>query len=235
MPHAISVSRSGQRTEITFPTFHNPVRITPLYHASLLIEEGNKSFYVDPAKPSQFAGLPPADLILITDASAGHMDRGAITSIRTPGTELIGAPAVVKAIGKGHALNNGEMTNLFGWFIEAVPMYSLRRAAPAGQIDHPKGRGNGYVLTYGSKSLYISGETGAIPEMRMLRGIDLAFVSMDSMRSMSPGEAADAVKAFHPGIAIPYAYGESDPRVFAKDLQGTGIEVRLLDWYPQKR
>ena len=52
--------------------------------------------------------------------------------------------------------------------------------------------------------------------------------------SMTPEEAADAVKAFHPKIVIPYHYHGSDLTVFQKALQGTGIEVRLLDWYPKE-
>jgi hypothetical protein len=44
------------------------------------------------------------------------------------------------------------------------------------------------------------------------------------------------VKAFHPAIAIPYHYNsmkqKSDITVFQKALAGTGIEVRLLNWYP---
>lgn len=222
------------RTKLTLTTYHNPVQLTVLYNASLLMEEGNKAFYIDPARPANFAGLPRADVIVITDAGRGHMDREAISAISTRGTEIVAPRNVVKALGKGHGLSNGEMTNLFGWFITAVPMYSIQRGPAAGQLYHPKGRGNGYVLTYGSKSFYISGETEAIPEMRALKGIDVAFVCMDARYDMSPDEAADAVKAFHPGMAIPYAYGESDPRVFAKDLQGSGIEVRLLDWYPKQ-
>jgi L-ascorbate metabolism protein UlaG (beta-lactamase superfamily) len=231
----VFAQNAGGRTKLTFTTFHNPVEITPLYHASLLIEEGNKAFFVDPAKPAPFAGLPPADVILITDAAAGHMDRESISAISTRGTEIIAPAAVVGAIGKGHALANGEKTNLFGWFVAAVPIYSPKRGPSPGRVYHEKGRGNGYVLTYGSKSFYISGDTEATPEMRALKGIDVAFVCMDSRYDMSPDEAAEEVRAFHPGIVVPYAYGESDPRKFAKDLQGTGIEVRLVDWYPKAR
>jgi len=235
MRQAVVVRTSRSRTELTFQTFHNPVRVTPLYHASLLIEEGNKAFYIDPATPASFAGLPPADVILITDTSSGHLDRQAISAITTPGTEIIGPIAVVEAIGKGHALANGETTNLFGWFISAVPMYNMRRGPSPGQVYHQKGRGNGYVLTYGSKSFYISGETEAIPETLALQGIDIAFVCMDSRYAMSPEEAAKTVKAFRPEIVIPYAYGDSDPRVFARDLNGTGIDVRLVEWYLKTR
>ena len=48
---------------------------------------------------------------------------------------------------------------------------------------------------------------------------------------MSPGEAAEVVEAFRPKMAIPYQYRGSDPRVFAKNLEGTGIEVKLVNWY----
>ncbi len=225
---------SGARTVLTFSTFHNPVRITLLYHAGLLIEEGNKTIYVDPARPAELLNLPPADVILITDTDAGHMDLQVIPKISTRGTEIIAPLAVVKAVGKGHPLANGEMTNLFGWFITAVPMYNVSRGPTPGQVYHEKGLGNGYVLTYGSKSFYISGDTEAIPEMRALKGIDVAFLCMDARYTMSPDEAADAAKSFHPEVAIPYAYGSSDPGVFAKSLQGTGIDVRLVNWYPGK-
>jgi L-ascorbate metabolism protein UlaG (beta-lactamase superfamily) len=89
---------------------------------------------------------------------------------------------------------------------------------------------------YGGKRFYFSGDTEGVPEMRALKNIDVAFVCMNLPNTMSPEEAADAVKAFHPSIAIPYHYRSSrqssDPTVFEKALQGTGIEVRLLNWYP---
>jgi len=48
---------------------------------------------------------------------------------------------------------------------------------------------------------------------------------------MSPAEAADAVKAFHPKVVYPYHYGESDLKVFDAALKGTGIDVRIRNWY----
>jgi len=67
--------------------------------------------------------------------------------------------------------------------------------------------------------------------MRALRGVDVAFVPMNLPYTMTPQEAAEAVKAFKPKIVIPYHYRGQDLQVFAKALIGTGIEVRLLDWY----
>jgi len=68
--------------------------------------------------------------------------------------------------------------------------------------------------------------------MRSLKNIDVAFICMNLPYTMTPEEAADAVKAFHPKVAIPYHYKGQDTAVFKKALDGTGIDVRLLDWYP---
>ena len=69
--------------------------------------------------------------------------------------------------------------------------------------------------------------------MRALKKIDVAFVCMNLPYTMPPDEAADAVKTFHPKIVIPYHYRGSDLAGFRKGLEGSGIEVRLLEWYPQ--
>jgi L-ascorbate metabolism protein UlaG (beta-lactamase superfamily) len=216
----------------TFETSAGPVKITPVFHASMLIEAGGKAIYVDPAKPGNFAGLPPADLVLITDIHGDHMDPVTILSISKSGTQIFAPPAVVKTVTTAGPIANGVTIAWNGWSIEAVPMYNLKRGPAAGQFYHDKGRGNGYVLTYGGMRFYISGDTEGIPEMRALKNIDVAFVCMNLPYTMPPDEAADAVKAFRPKVVIPYHYRGSDLGVFQKGLEGTGIEVRLLDWYP---
>ena len=61
--------------------------------------------------------------------------------------------------------------------------------------------------------------------------IDVALVCMNLPYTMTPEAAAEAVRAFHPAIVYPYHYSGSDTNAFAKALAGTGIEVRLRDWY----
>jgi len=102
---------------------------------------------------------------------------------------------------------------------------------PNGTPFHPKGRGNGYVLTYGGKRFYFAGDTEGTPEMRALKNIDVAFIPMNLPYTMSPAEAANAVKAFKPKVVIPYHYRGQETQKFADALKGSGIEVRLLDWY----
>src|SRR6202167_1001226 len=216
-----------------FPTPAGPVKITPLYHASTLIEAGGKVIYLDPAKPAKLAGLPKADLILITDIHQDHMDPDWINQISKPETEILAAPAVVATVTSAKPIANGETKRCQGWTIEAIPAYNLKRGPEPGKFFHDKGRGNGYVITYGGKRFYFSGDTEGVPEMRALQNIDVAFVCMNLPYTMPPEEAADAVKAFHPKIVIPYHYRGSELAVFKKGLEGTGIEVRLLEWYPK--
>ena len=208
-------SQAGRQTQ-TFQTSAGPVKITPIYHAALMIQAGNKTIYLDPAKPANVSGLPPADLILITDIHGDHMDPALIAAVSKPGTEIMAPPAVVKTVVSAKPISNGETKTWNDWTIEAVPMYNMKRGPAPGQLYHPKGRGNGYVLTYGGERFYFSGDTEGTPEMRALKNIDVAFVCMNVPYTMTPDEAADAVKAFHPKIAIPYHYQGSDIHVFAK-------------------
>jgi len=110
-------------------------------------------------------------------------------------------------------------------------MYNLQRGFQ-GELFHTKGRGNGYVVTLGGKRIYVAGDTECTPEMKALRNIDVAFLPMNLPYTMTPAEAADCAKAFKPKIVYPYHYRGQDPKAFAAALKGSGIEVRLRDWYP---
>src|SRR5713226_474365 len=232
---AVCAIAQTTRPSQTFETSAGPVKITPIYHASTLIEAGGKAIYLDPAKPSNVAGHPKADLILITDIHPDHMDPAAIAEISKAGTEILAPPTVVATVKTAKPISNGETKTWQGWTIEAIPAYNLNptRGPAPGKLFHDKGRDNGYVLTYGGMRFYFSGDTEGVPEMRALKNIDVAFVCMNLPYTMPPEEAADAVKAFHPKVVIPYHYRGSDLTVFQKRLEGTGIEVRLLDWYPK--
>lgn len=216
----------------TISTSSGPVEITPIQHASFTLRAGNKLIYVDPSPSELFQNKSKADLILVTDIHGDHMDRGAIDALSGPGTQIIAPAAVAKSISSAKIIGNDENANWGDWKIEAVPMYNLKRGPSPGELYHPKGRGNGYILTYGGTRFYVSGDTENTPAMRSLKNIDVAFVCMNLPYTMPVTEAATAVKAFHPKIVYPYHYRGQDPKKFAELLKGTGIEVRLRDWYP---
>jgi L-ascorbate metabolism protein UlaG (beta-lactamase superfamily) len=212
-----------------FSTSAGALRLTPIQHASLMIQAGGKVLYVDPASGS-YDGLPQADYILITDIHGDHMDPKLVDKLRKPTTVILAPKAVAEKVAGCTVISNGETKTAGSFKVEAIPMYNLKPAAD-GQIYHEKGRGNGYILTYGGKRFYFSGDTEGIPEMKALRNIDVAFVCMNLPYTMTPEAAAEAVRAFHPAIVYPYHYSGSDTNAFAKALAGTGIEVRLRNWY----
>jgi L-ascorbate metabolism protein UlaG (beta-lactamase superfamily) len=127
---------------------------------------------------------------------------------------------------------NGQTKTVAGVSIEAVPMYNLQRGPAAGQLFHTKGRGNGYLLTLGGKRVFIAGDTECVPEIKALKNIDVVFLPMNLPYTMPPAEAADCVKAFKPKIVYPYHFQGQKPEEFADALKGSGIEVRMLNWYP---
>jgi len=177
--------------------------------------------------------MAPGGLILITDIHGDHMDGADVAALSNAQTTVIAPAAVQKTITQAKVLANGGTTAWHEWKITAVPMYNIVHNQPSGQPFHDKGRGNGYVLTYGGKNFYFAGDTEGTPEMRALKNIDVAFIPMNLPYTMTPAEAADAVRAFHPRVAIPYHYKGQDIARFKAGLQGSGVEVRLLDWYPQ--
>jgi len=210
-----------------FQTSAGPVEITPIQHASLMLTAGGKVMYVDPAQGS-YDGRPQADYILLTDIHGDHMAPAIIDKLRKADTVILAPKAVADQVKGCTVISNGETKTIGPFRAEAIPMYNL---TPDRLQYHTKGRGNGYVLTYGGKRFYFSGDTEGTPEMKALRNIDVAFVCMNLPYTMTPAEAAEAVRAFHPAVVYPYHYRGQDVTVFAKALAGTGIDVRLRDWY----
>jgi hypothetical protein len=78
---AVTLTTFSAAQTQTFDTSAGAVKITPLNHASTLIEAGGKTIYLDPAKPAKFEGRAKADLILITDIHGDHMDPDSIKDL----------------------------------------------------------------------------------------------------------------------------------------------------------
>ncbi len=207
------------------------LEIVPITHASLILKWEGKTVHVDPWSKGDYQGQPQADLILVTDIHGDHMDAEQISKVSKTGTVVIAPAAVQQTIKQARILNNGEQTTVMGIQIQAVPMYNLKRGPEAGKLYHTKGRGNGYILTFGDRRIYISGDTECIPEMKDLKDIDAAFVCMNLPYTMTPEEAAGCVNAFKPEVVYPYHYRDSDMDAFKRAVTAPGVKVELLDWY----
>jgi L-ascorbate metabolism protein UlaG (beta-lactamase superfamily) len=215
------------------PTEQGEIAIVPLLHGTLRLELGKQVVYVDPYKSDLLADAPKADLVLITDIHPDHFDPPALDKVRKLETKIVAPPVVTEKVPGATPLKNGAKTTVDGLAIEAVPMYNLTRGPKPGALFHDKGRGNGYVLTWGGKRIYLAGDTECTKEMRALTNIDVAFVPMNLPYTMPPEEAAECVKAFRPKIVYPYHYRGSDLSVFQSAVSALpNVEVRLRDWYP---
>jgi L-ascorbate metabolism protein UlaG (beta-lactamase superfamily) len=214
-----------------FPTSAGIVRLTPVEHATFVLEGGGMTIYVDPAT-GNFEGLPKADLIILTDIHPDHFVPATIDRVKKDGTVIFAPESVAKTLTAAQILHYGDTKRWEGWTVEAVPAYNIQHGPSLGTVFHDKGRGNGYVLSYGGKRFYISGDTEPIPEMAALKNIDVALMCMNLPYTMSPEEAITAVKSFKPKVVIPYHYRGSDLSILQKGMAGSGTEVRLLEWYP---
>jgi L-ascorbate metabolism protein UlaG (beta-lactamase superfamily) len=215
----------------TIPASGGNITIVPVNHATLQIRYGSHVIDVDPVAQANFGSLPAPDIILITDIHGDHLDPAAVSKLKQGTTTVVAPAAAASKLGGATVIANAETKTVDGVEIEAVPMYNLQRGPAAGQLFHDKGRGNGYILTLGGKRIYIAGDTECTPEMRALKNIDVAFVPMNLPYTMPPSEAAECVKAFKPKIVYPYHYRGQNLHEFATALEGTGIDVRIRDWY----
>jgi len=207
------------------------IRVTAITHGSFQLEYGGKVIHVAPTSAGDYSAAKQADLVLVTDIHQDHLDPAAIARVRKAGAPVVAPAAAAEKIEGPTVIANGETKTVAGLLLEAVPMYNLQRGPSAGQLFHPKGRGNGYVLTLGARRVYVAGDTECTDEMRALKNIDLAFVPMNLPYTMPTGEAAECVKAFKPKVVFPYHYRGQNPEEFKSALQGEPIEVRLLKWY----
>ncbi len=212
-----------------FPTPQGDLAITFLGHGSLLLTFRDAHIYVDPyGEVADYSQLPKADLVLVTHEHFDHLDPQALAAIRTPSTVVVANPAGAAKVEGAIAMRNGEAQTVAGFAVEAVPAYNLQHKRPDGQPFHPKGIGNGYVLTVGGLRIYVAGDTENIPEMKTLRQIDIAFLPMNLPYTMTPEMVAEAARSFHPRILYPYHYGNTDTSRLLALLKGeTGIEVRI--------
>jgi len=213
----------------TVKTSAGDLKITFIGHGSLMFTFGGKVIHVDPvSKEADYARLPKADLILVTHQHGDHLDAKAVDILRTGKTVLVMTEACAQQVKGGMVMKNGEVKNVGGLKIEAVPAYNLVHMRSEGKPFHPKGEGNGYVITFGDKRVYVAGDTENIPEMKKLEKIDVAFLPMNLPYTMTPEMVADAARSFKPKVLYPYHFGETDTSKLLGLLKDSKeIEVRI--------
>lgn len=205
--------------------------ITFVGHGTLMFEYGGLTVHADPTlRESDYEGMPKADLILITHEHGDHLDPDAVARLRKDETEIVVNKGSAGRLDGSVVMNNGDIRTVSGLKIEAVPAYNIINKRDNGQPYHPKGNGNGYVISFGPTRVYVAGDTEYVPEMDDLADIDIAFLPMNLPYTMTVEMGAEAAKAIHPRIFYPYHYGNSDVSKLASLLEGVeGIELRIRE------
>ena len=228
------------------------VVITPILHSSVQFEHAGTVVHIDPWTAGDLSRAKPADLILVTDDPAHHLDPAAIEQLRKPGAPVVLTAAAHARFGDGEVLANGERGVFAGVPVEAVPAYDMT----PGQPWHPKGEANGYVVTLGGRRLFFSGVGECVPEIQALEDIDVAFMPMNlPVDRMRPIPVAECVKTFRPSVVYVIHYDNATARWFGDPdqprpdnaeaiaatiqalrdaLADEPIEVWDGDWYPAR-
>lgn len=223
---------AGALTGDHIATTNGDIVIHPVTHASFLMTWNGLAIYNDP-DTATYTSFPKADIILVGHEHSDHLDAPTITSVKNATGKIVTTQTVYNSLSttlraSTIVLANGQSTTISGVEILAVPAYNS---------NHPQGTGNGYVVTLGGKRIYMSGDTGDIPETRALQNIDVAFLCMNVPFTMTVQQAASVTRAFGPKVVYPYHYRNGD-NTFAnlntfKTQVGTDlpIEVRFRKWY----
>jgi L-ascorbate metabolism protein UlaG (beta-lactamase superfamily) len=205
------------------------LEITFIGHGTLMFRHDGKVIHVDPwSSLADYSAMPKADIILVTHEHRDHLDAQAIKQSSTEKTVVILTEKCASQAKGGIPMKNGDVKEMQGLKIEAVPAYNVVHMRSADAPYHPKGEGNGYIITLGGKRVYVAGDTENTPEMKALKDIDIAFLPMNLPYTMTPEMVADAAKAFKPGILYPYHYGQTDTSALLKLLKDEHeIEVHI--------
>ena len=243
---AVSMLCAGvaARADDSIATDSGPLVVHPIHHASLMLTWNGKHVLADPAPVDKdkdpttpYRALPAPDLIVVTHIHGDHFNvpileavAGAATVILAPQDVYDAMPADLKS--KTKVMKNGDRLVADSIPVEAVAMYNTTSER---MKFHPKGLGNGYILTIGVDRIYIAGDTEEAPELAHLANIDVAFVPMNLPFTETVDAAAKWVRDFKPKIVYPYHYHNSDGSLSDlnefKTLVGDASDVRLRDWY----
>lgn len=214
----------------TIKTSSGDIKMTFIGHASLLFTFNNMIIHIDPVnRYADYSKMPKADLILVTHHHGDHFDQKAIEQIMKPNSYLIFTETCAKRINTGIVIKNVDVKEIKGLKVKTVPAYNIVHKRDNGELFHPKGVGNGYMIIFGGKKVYVAGDTENIPEMQNLSGIYCAFLPMNIPYTMTPKMISEAVRMFNPQILYPYHYGNTNVNELIKLLkEKKDCEIRIM-------
>ena len=218
------------------------IRFHALLHASIRLDIGDRHFYIDPVRKLgdrsiDYTAMPKADYILVTHEHGDHFDPDAIRLLSSDSTRLVTNRRCADqlqdaAVPAPEVMKNGDKLALAADLtLEAVPAYNITEGR---QQFHPKGRDNGFVITFDGLRIYVAGDTEDIPEMDSLaakgdqqKPVDVAFLPCNQPYTMTPEQLLRAARLIQPRVLFPYHFGQTDVTGIPAQLKDLPVDVRL--------
>lgn len=185
------------------------IELVLINHGSIAVRYKGLNLYVDPVNVKgrcSYASLPKADYIFITHDHFDHLDKPTIDALSKEGTRLVRAEERVD-------ISEGIV-------VTAHPAYNT---TPGREKFHPKGVGRGYLFSLGDKRIYVAGDTEDVPELALLKAVDVAFLPVNQPYTMTPEQCANAVRLMEPKFVIPYHMSGTSESELRACLDKTGI------------
>ncbi len=146
------------------PTASGDLKLTFIGHGTLMFTFGGKVIHVDPwSQLADYGMLPKADLVLITHEHRDHLDLKALDAVPKEGAVIIATELAAKQVKDALVMRNGDVITSQGFTIEAVAAYNIVHMRSPGVPYHPQGLGNGYVITFADRRVYVAGDSETPP------------------------------------------------------------------------
>ncbi|MGH2621560.1 MAG: lysyl oxidase family protein [Anaerolineales bacterium] len=218
----------GERT-IVFDTPSGTVKLRQVGSGSLMLKFGDTVVHVNPwSKAGEYASLPKADQIWITDPSPEHLDLHAIRAVSTDSTQLIVDAMTARQL-RGLLsfvpLLDGVEIAVDDIELMALPAFRAGMSPDGPQLDPS----NSYLATFGEFRLFLAGQAHFVPGIQGIEKVDIALLSLDDLSSLSSEQAAEITRALDPIALLPYQYGDDDPAKLAELLSDSTTMILPLN------
>lgn len=223
--------------------------ITWLGHATFLVKSPtDKKIVIDPwlkgnpKCPQAYQDLHEADIILITHGHFDHMG-SAVELAQKSGAVVIsnfeiGSYLSQKGVKNTIGMNKGGTVSVGDIKVAMVHAdHSSGITADDGTTVYG-GEAAGFVVTLeNGLTLYHAGDTNVFSDMTIIHELyapEVAMLPIGGHFTMSPKEAAYAVKLLQPKMVIPMHYGTFEaltgtPQALGDLLAGQSVEVMALE------
>lgn len=193
---------------------------------------GTKVIYTDPYKVTQ---RDEADIVLLSHEHFDHMSLEDLDKVIFPGSTILASPLCEDGL-KGvkvkdlHYMHPGGKHHVGKVEVLSVPAYNVNKFREPGHVFHPQGEKRlGFVITMDGTTIYFAGDSDFIPEMKSIK-CDIALLPVSGTYVMTAEEAAEAVGAINPKIAVPMHYGAivgtiSDAKKFKSLVKNCQVEI----------